>query len=333
VNVWLTFDYELFFGTRTGSIEKCMLEPTKRLLELVRKFNAPMTFFVDAGFLWKLNNLSSQFPELKEQHDKISKQLHELLQSGCDVQLHVHPHWELTSYKGGQWQIPQDKGYRFAEFSNEEAKEIFLKYKNHLDSVLGRKTIAYRAGGWCIQPFKQIQDVFESSGLIYDSSVVPGMRFQAGVYDVDFTQAPKNKDIWSFNSDPCAIEDNGKFVELPISSVRYNPLFYWELYLRGKLNRAAHQFVGDGSFIPQPGRKWETLTKSQWNHASCDGFYASRMTKITREFQKNSREHLVFIGHPKGMTEFSFDALEKYLQKFQNKLNFQTFTKFHAAIH
>ena len=310
-----------------------MLEPTKRLLELVRKFNAPMTFFVDAEFLWKLNSLSSQFPEFQVQHDKISKQLHELLQSGCDVQLHIHPHWELTDYVGGQWQIPQDKGYRLAEFSNEESMEIFLKYKNHLDSVLGRKTIAYRAGGWCIQPFEQIQDVFESSGLIYDSSVVPGMRFQAGVYDVDFTKAPKNKDIWSFNSDPSTIEENGKFVELPISSVRYNPLFYWELYLRGKLNRAAHQFVGDGSFIPQPGRKWETLTKSQWNHVSCDGFYASRMAKITREFQKSGREHLVFIGHPKGMTEFSFEALEKYLQKFQNKLNFQTFTKFHAALH
>jgi peptidoglycan/xylan/chitin deacetylase (PgdA/CDA1 family) len=332
VNVWLTFDYELFFGARTGSIEKCMLEPTSRLLELAKRFRVPMTFFVDAGFLWKLNSLSSQFPELQEQHDKIASQLRDIIEQGGDIQLHVHPHWELTSYANGQWQIPQDKGYRLAEFSKQEAEDIFVKYKNHLDAVLGRKTIAYRAGGWCIQPFEQILDVFESSGLMYDSSVVPGMRFQAGVYDVDFSEVPKNKGVWSFHSDPCTIDENGKFIELPISSVKYNPLFYWELYLRGKMNKARHQFVGDGSFIPQPGRKWETLTKSQWNHASCDGFYASRMAKITREFQKSGREHLVFIGHPKGMTEFSFGALENYLEKHQNKLSFQTFTKFHAAL-
>jgi hypothetical protein len=56
------------------------------------------------------------------------------------------------------------------------------------------------------------------------------------------------------------------------------------------------------------------------------------MAKITREFQKNSRDHLVFIGHPKGMTAFSFGALEKYLSEFHNKVEFQTFEKFHAEI-
>lgn len=333
MNVWLTFDYELFFGARTGSIEKCMLEPTKRLLELSQRFRAPMTFFVDAGFLWKLNELAPNHPELWEQHEKIASQLREIIAKGSDVQLHIHPHWELTSYADGRWQIPQNQGYRLAEFELDKAAEIFMKYKDHLDSVLGRKTIAFRAGGWCIQPFAHIKEVFEKTGLTYDSSVVPGMRFQGGVYDVDFTDAPKNRDIWRFSQDPCEVDENGKLVELPISAQHYKPSFYWELYLRGKFNKSRHQFVGDGTFIPQPGRKWETLTKSQWNHASCDGFYASRMTKITREFQNCGREHLVFIGHPKGMTEFSFEALEMYLQKFQNKLHFQTFTKFHAALH
>ena len=193
MNVWLTFDYELFFGARTCSIEKCMLEPTKRLLELSQRFHSPTTFFVDAGFLWKLNELAPNHPELREQHEKIASQLREIIAQGSDVQLHIHPHWELTDYADGKWQIPQNQGYRLAEFSNEEAKEIFEKYKNHLDAIIERKSIAYRAGGWCIQPFNQIQDVFESSGLIYDSSVVPGMRFQAGVYDVDFTQDPRIK--------------------------------------------------------------------------------------------------------------------------------------------
>jgi len=306
-----------------------MLEPTDRLLELVERFQAPMTFFVDAGYLWKIAELSHKHPELHDAHQRIEKQLKSIEKSGSDIQLHIHPHWELTEYTAGKWQIPQSEGYRLAEFSREEACEIFMKYKNHLDALLNRKTIAYRAGGWCIQPFEHIKSVFDKSGLIYDSSVVPGMVFNGGVYSLDFSSAPHDLDFWSFDSNPCQNEINGKFIEVPISAMRYSPLFYWELYVRGKLNRKKHQFFGDGNFIPQPGRKWQTLTKSQWNHASCDGFYASKMSRITQQFKKNGRKHLMFIGHPKGMTMYSFDRLSHFLEQMRNTVQFQTFSQFH----
>ena len=193
VNVWFTFDYELFFGKPTGTVQKCMIEPTQRLMALSKKYNAPFTYFVDAGFLLKLSELGGTFPELAQQHQQISAQLRELLEKGNDVQLHVHPHWELSDYIEGLWYIPQDRGYRLDEFSKEEAAEIFTKYKNHLESVIGRKTIAYRAGGWCIQPFEHIQEVFLETGMHYDSSVVPGMTFDAGVYKIDFSKASIDK--------------------------------------------------------------------------------------------------------------------------------------------
>jgi hypothetical protein len=329
VNVWFTFDYELFFGNPTGSVQKCLIEPTNRLIELSKKFDAPFTYFVDAGFLYKLHELSAKHPELADEHTLIANQLRLLIDNGNDIQLHIHPHWELSTYHKGSWIIPQDKGYRLDEFSQDEAHQIFSKYKSHLDKVIQRKTIAYRAGGWCIQPFLHIQDAFIKNNIHYDSSVVPGMIFNAGVYQVDFSNAPKDLDAWFFDLDPTQAKGNGRFVEIPITSYKYNPAFYWALYVRGRMNKRKHKFVGDGNFIPQPGRKWKTLTQSQWNHVSCDGFYARKLMSITQNFIDRNRQHLVIIGHPKSMTLYSFDKIERYLNKVQKKVSFLTFTKYH----
>ena len=54
MNIFLTYDYELFFGESTGSVDKCMIEPTNQLLKIAKEFNIKMTFFVDVGYLIKL---------------------------------------------------------------------------------------------------------------------------------------------------------------------------------------------------------------------------------------------------------------------------------------
>jgi hypothetical protein len=235
----------------------------------------------------------------------------------------------MTLYEQEKWHIPQNEFYRLDEFSREEAASIFSTYKNTLDELSGSKSIAYRAGGWCIQPFEHISKVFSKTGLKYDSSVVPGMKFNGGVYDIDFRNAPTTKDFWIFDRDPTEEAKGGSFVEIPISGYRYSPLFYWELYIRGRLNRNRHRFVGDGNFIPQPGRKRKLLLRSQWNHVSCDGLFAKKLPKITEAFMERKRNHLVVIGHPKSMTAYSFKRLETYLKHYSNKVNFQTFSKFH----
>src|SRR3989338_5632646 len=64
VRIYLSLDYELFFGNTSGSAEKCMLEPTRRLMAIAAKTGIRMTFFVDAGYLWKLQELASVHAEL-----------------------------------------------------------------------------------------------------------------------------------------------------------------------------------------------------------------------------------------------------------------------------
>ena len=42
--VLFTFDYELFLGHRSGSVENCMILPTKKLLEVLKKYRAKVLF-------------------------------------------------------------------------------------------------------------------------------------------------------------------------------------------------------------------------------------------------------------------------------------------------
>ena len=57
MKIAITWDYELFFGSRSGTVDKCMLEPTKRILEVAEKHEVPFTFFPDVGSLLRFQDL------------------------------------------------------------------------------------------------------------------------------------------------------------------------------------------------------------------------------------------------------------------------------------
>lgn len=324
VNVFLTYDYELFFGEHTGSVEKCLIQPTERLLQISKEHSVPMTFFVDVGYLIKLEEFAVKHPELQRDREKVLNQIEQMIQSGNDVQLHIHPHWEKSYYSEGKWVVVTDGAYKLADFSDEEIRSIVTRYKKYIDNLIGRETSTFRAGGWCIQPFDRLEKIFRELDLIYDSSVFPGGSFTSPHYDFDFTKAPK-KARYRFDSDVCEEVENGYFTEFPISSWRYSPLFYWRLYILGRLFPARHKMLGDGKFLSQPGRKTSVLTNFTWNHVSSDGFYASKLNRCIRSFSERGFSDMVIIGHPKSMTLFSFEQLEKFIGNWYNKHSFITF--------
>ncbi|MBK7667512.1 MAG: hypothetical protein IPJ32_09355 [Sphingobacteriaceae bacterium] len=51
-NLLFTFDYELFLGKRSGTVENCILKPTDKILELFSKYKVTKAiFFVDTTYL------------------------------------------------------------------------------------------------------------------------------------------------------------------------------------------------------------------------------------------------------------------------------------------
>lgn len=324
MNIFLTYDYELFFGESTGSVEKCIIEPTERLLKLSEHFNVKMTFFVDVGYLIKLDEFASRFPQLQKDKEKVHANLKAILAGGNHIQLHIHPHWERSFYADGKWHVITDNAYKLDDFSDDEIRRIVTSYKAFIDELTGTKTTTFRAGGWCIQPFSRLKNLFKELDIKYDSSVFPGGKFSSDHYSFDFTKAPK-KSHYRFEEDECSEDPNGCFTEYPISSWKYSPLFYWRLYIWGRISPSQHKMLGDGNFLSQPGRKKSVLTNYTWNHVSTDGYYASKLNTCLYSFEARKFTDMVVIGHPKSMTNFSFKALEKFLKENHTKHQFKTF--------
>jgi hypothetical protein len=325
MNIYLTFDYELFFGPITGSVDKCMIEPTNQLLGIAKRYKIPMTFFVDVGFLIRLEQESENHPELAADLFKIKKQLNEITSIGSSIQLHIHPHWERATYGNGKWEIDVTNCYKLSDFSQKEIDKIVEKYKMYLDNLIGVKTSSFRAGGWCIQPFHQLYSVFKRLGIKIDSSVFSGAHFESENYFFDFRTAPQ-KAKYNFEDDVCIENENGYFTEYPISSFKYSPFFYWRLYLLGRLFPKKHKMLGDGVFLAQPGRKKSVLTNYTWNHVSSDGYYASKLDTCLKNQIQMKKNEFVVIGHPKGNTLYSLKKLEHFIQKNYTKCSFKTFS-------
>ena len=320
MNILLTFDYELFFGDSSGSVEKCMLQPTEDLLAIARGNEVVYTFFVDVGYLIA----SKKYPELDAEREHIEAQIQLMVKEGHSVQLHVHPHWEKAEWKEGQWHSNTSGNYKLSDFSEEEAHSIIEKYKQVLELITGKTIFAFRAGGWCIQPFSHIQNAFRASGLSVDSSVIPGGFLMTDDYHVDFTNAPR-KSRYNFQKDVCIEVENGDFTEFPISSLRYSPLFFWKLYILGRLLPAKHKMIGDGKFLSQGGRKRSVLTTYTDYHVSTDGYYASKLSSGLQKSINLKFNEMVVIGHPKGNTSYSLSKLKNFIELNQNNHCFTTF--------
>src|SRR5690606_34558441 len=116
MNIYISLDSELFFGSQSGSVEKCIIEPTETLLEIVNPYNIKFVCFVDAGYLCALERFKDKYPQLNDDYQKVSKQVRGLAREGHGIELHIHPHWEDTIYDGEKW-IFDTSRYKLSDFS------------------------------------------------------------------------------------------------------------------------------------------------------------------------------------------------------------------------
>jgi hypothetical protein len=320
--ILITLDYELFFG-KSGTIEKTIIEPTEKLLSILDRFNIKASFFVDSGYIIKLKEYMRKFDVLKKDYDLITQQIQKLSVQGHDIQLHIHPHWEDSIYDGKQWVFDTNR-YKLSDFSELEIDDIIKRYSLVLEEITNIKPSTFRAGGWCIQPFDKMADALYKYGIRVDSTIFPKGKNSTPEKSFDFTNAP-NKNNWRFLNNPLIEDNNGRFFEIPISSVKTTPFFYFKFIFNKFFGGEKQKSFGDGFAISNSKNQiFDLLLKPSVSVASIDGFKATLLNKSA----KQNKEQLVLIGHPKAFTPFSLKALDTFISKRQNDSIFTTYSNY-----
>lgn len=309
MKIALTWDYELFFGERSGSVEQCMLEPTDRLLKLADKYHIPFTFFPDAGCLIKFE----EQVDCRQELEQIKNQIRSWDANGHETGLHIHPHWEKSIWKAGSW-VHDLSFYKLSDFSAEEASGVVVRYADYMNSLLSQPMQSYRAGGWCAQPFAPVAESMKKAGIRLDSSVFKGGKNTTEPYQYDFTKTP-NKPHWQFTDNPAVANPEGLFTELPIASMKYSPLFFWKLFVLGRLNPMHHKPMGNGLPAKGGGSKKTLLTRSHCLCVSADGYFSTQLNHALRKAEQNKDPFMVVIGHPKALTLFGLKTLEAFIAR------------------
>lgn len=303
-------DYELFFQ-RSGSIEKCLIEPCDVLLKFAEKSGVRITFFVDAGMLCRMQELASAHPALGKDLSRVRQHIESLSAAGHEIGLHIHPHWEETGWRDGAWDFA-DTRYQLNEFSNDEVGDIVLRYTGALNELCDGSVRTYRAGGFCVEPFTRYGDLLKQAGITIDSSVVPGALLKDDDKGFDFSHAP-DSGWWTFSDSPLNPCPNGQFLEIPITPQVLPFRHYWGRALDRALRRQPAAVLGDG--VSKALGKREIARRlagaGRTSELSMDAPKARQLNSMRTWRQHRDVWHV--MGHPKLLGRPSLAALEEFI--------------------
>lgn len=328
MNIFITLDYELFFGEKSGTANRCILDPTNALLNILDKYDIKASFFVDAGYLFQLERQKKEYGQLEGEYKAICTQIRHLSDNGHGIELHVHPHWEDSYYDGSNWIIKTER-YKLSDFTEDEVMGIVTKYTKVLREVSGKAPVVYRAGGWSAQPFEHIKKALEANGIFIDSTVYPQGYYDSSNQVFNFRNVPPLQDMYRFSGDLTQPDESGGFLELPISSIRVSPVFFWKFVMR-KLRKSPHDKpFGDGYAVPSSKKEiLRLLSKPSYTVVSVDGYKAKLMDRAFKYYKKNQKKEgsFVLIGHPKAFSTYSLEKLKEFIENTVEQNRYCTYS-------
>jgi hypothetical protein len=306
----LSQDYELFFQ-KSGSVEKCLLEPCDKLLKFAAKQELSITFFVDVGMLQCYGRYASKSPQIARDLAAVRENLQTIARAGHELALHVHPHWEETRWVDGQWDFSGTR-YQLRDFSDSEVGDIFRNYHALLQDFADSPVVSYRAGGFCIEPFSRIASLMSELGINVESSVVPGARLVDPDKGFDFASLP-DEPWWHFDKSPSELAMAGEFLEIPVTPNTVSRFFYWGRLLDRLGPSRQTQNIGDG--VSKAIGKKEILRRllggSRTSELSIDDAKAEYLAPLATYGKTRQVWHL--MGHPKLLSQRSLVALQDFI--------------------
>lgn len=334
--ICLSFDYELFLGENRESEQKILFEPTRKIVDMLNKQGVAGTFFADVCSVFQYKKYS-----MEEYPRAFKEQLRYMNEKQQDVQLHIHPNWLKSSPTGdGNWHIDVEsyKLHYFEHDSEYSMNSIFKMGKEYLESVIGEndenyKCIAYRAGGFCIQPEEKIIDCMLENDIRIESSVAPYLVAKGAVNDYNFLKLPKKANWWvdSKKGLSSTVEKSEKSVlEIPIGTVRNNIFRFLKTPMK-EWHVPPHQVLGTSIKLPQKKEnKLVALVRNCYRRAFGYGIlsldsrgYKILLGDLEQLYKKyNCKDEDVYICticHPKLANQETIDNMERFIEEVKKK--------------
>ena len=228
-NIIFTFDYELFLGQKSGTVQECLVKPTEKILEILTGHKIKGIFFVDTTYLMALRKVSLSAPLAEKDLNIIFVQLRNLIRKGHYIFPHLHPHWLDAVYlpQANEWQLNDLSKYRFHNLDDNQRHYLFNGAIELLAEIIlpinpDYRIEAYRAGGWSLEPFSDCKPFFEKFNIKYDFSVLQKMSQFSTAHYFDYSEIPKGLNIYRFQDRAKHENINGNFIEFCVSSLRLN---------------------------------------------------------------------------------------------------------------
>ena len=333
-----TYDYELFLGGSSYTEKEVLIDQTDILLDIYEKREAKLTLFADVWSLIKYRELGQhEFPNLAD------NQMKDALRRGNDVQLHIHPQWVNAKRSEGKWEFNK-REYSLGDFEYEDNSSVsdrevvVRKAVEYLEDTLkeqmpGYDVIAYRAGGYCSEPFEDNCKILHKYGIVLDSSVVAGLK--KSDYPITYDYSDRTNNV--------AYHLDGNMMELPLGTVRsFREKCYYRMNYPIYVNNAPRGYYITSVDKVAQSKVKKLINKSSFLLDSSKGYMMTfderrwdgilyLMERILKGIDYVGRDViLTMVGHPKVLNERLIDNTDRFLTeiraKYGNDLAFATMT-------
>jgi hypothetical protein len=323
-----------------------MIEPTRRLLRLCDKYGAKLTIMADVAEILKFKEYKEATGRDDYYYEEIIDQLRRAIETGHDVQLHIHSSYFNANHENSQW-IQDWSEYNFATLPYERMHWMIKSSKEFLEELLKPVDprygcVAFRAANWAVSPSKSVVRALANNGIKIDTSVFKYGR-RDGLVSFDYSGAQSEIMPWrAKEEDICSRDDRSSLWEVPIYSEHrwigafltpsriYRVITGWPHRVRRPIGMSPH--TGQNSTSPRVGATMRALFKK---HAWKADFNQCSSRQLLNTLGRVSSRYngegvsvpLVLIGHSKLFTrhnEINLTALLAHAGRYQTKFRFDT---------
>jgi hypothetical protein len=307
-------DWELS-GNGSGDARELQFRPMRELVKIYNAHGVRGSFNAEVMQQLTFRKFESDYPELKTLADEWDEAVRETYRQGHDVQLHIHPQWQNAEYVDGRWRLTGD--WSILNYKADDAYRMMLAGKEYLENLLrpvnpDYACVSFRSGSWCIAPSPHILNLLVKLGIVFDMSIVGGVRYETKNINLDYTNCDEDfLPYYPVMTDARKVSDKTE----PIISVPTN-------YFYGSRRQVFRHHLGKAlgkikqRVAPENAPQKNSRSVEAYGHEWAQTRHAS---KLTRVYEKGIMPYLKGKHLISDIAQLDYALLREMLQSIRKR--------------